>query len=317
MAKKSKEFNLEEFLKEESTGVEDSDFLPEKYITLKEIVQQAIGVQGIPLGHISMGYGLSDSGKTEFMLHIAKAAVEQGVLPIFIITENKFKEERLEKFGIYNKKNAIIKRDIRYLEDVYNYMSQIIHRVKAGEIKKDIIFLWDSVASTPSSESFEISKDGSITKRFGPQKNASVIGYYNPLMLDMISNTRHKDSEHQVGLYMVNQAYITPSKMPGLPATLTANGGEKIWYNLSLTLEFSEGQRLKAKVGGLDYTFGLVTRIKTVKNHINGLYGTSKLVLVDGDILENDKASIDEYKKDNKDKWQFFEAVELEEDIEE
>jgi len=268
---------------------------------------------GVPLGDVSMGYGLSDSGKTEFMLHLAKAASQQGVLPILIITENKFKEARLQSFSLSGK-NCIIKRNLKTLEDVYDYISQIIAKVKNKTLQRDVLILWDSVASTPSKETFEILKDGTIKKKYGPQKNAAVIGYYNPFIMDLITTTREKDSDYQVGLYMVNQAYVKPAEMPGGIPTIIPNGGEKIWFNLSLTIEFKEGMRLKAKKDGMDYAFGLVSRIKTVKNHVNGIYGENKIVFVDGDIIPNTPTAIDKYKKENRDKWSAFETVELEED---
>jgi RecA/RadA recombinase len=310
MAKKP-EFDLESFLDEENKAGQIK-YIDQKFIVMDEEFQKALGLPGIPLGDISMGYGLSDSNKTEFMLHIAKAATKQNVLVILIITENKFKEDRLVNFGL-NTSNCLVKRNLKYLEEVYDYISQIIHKVKKGLLKKDVIILWDSVASTPSQETMEIDKEGKIKKKYGPQKNAAVIGYYNPIIMDLVTTTREEGSEYQVGLYMVNQAYVKPPEMPGLPATIVPNGGEKIWYNLSLSIEHKEGQRLKAKKDGVDFAFGMVSRIKTVKNHINGLYGENKIVFVDGDIIPNTPSDIEKYKKENRHKWSAFETVGLEE----
>lgn len=310
MAKK--EFDLESFLEEENDKVEKKEYYEQRFVVLHEEFQKALGLPGIPLSDVSMGYGLSDSGKTEFMLHVAMAAVKQDILPVLLITENKFKEERLASFNLTNK-NSILKRNLKTLEDVYDYICQIIAKVKNGTLKKDVIILWDSVASTPSKETFEVLKDGTIKKKFGPQKNAAVIGYYNPFIMDLITTTREKGCDHQVGLYMVNQAYVKPPEFAGGQATIVPNGGEKIWFNLALSLTFKEGQRLKAKKDGMDYAFGLVSRLKVEKNHINGMYGENKIVFVDGDIIPNTPAAIEKYKKENRDKWSQFETVDLEE----
>jgi len=310
MAKKPT-FDLEAFLDEENDSKE-VEYNDQKFVVMDEEFQKAIGLPGIPLSDVSMGFGLSDSGKTEFMLHVAKAAVAQDILPILIISENKFKEGRLVNFQL-NNKNSIVKRNLKTLEDVYDYICQVIAKVKNNTLKKDVILLWDSVASTPSKETFEVLKDGTVKKKYGPQKNAAVIGYYNPFIMDLITTTREKECEHQVGLYMVNQAYIKPPEFAGAQATLVPNGGEKIWYNLSLSLVFKEGQRLKAKKDGMDYAFGLVSRIKVEKNHINGIYGENKIVFVDGDVIPNTSAAIEKYKKENRDKWSQFETVVMEE----
>lgn len=310
MAKK--EFDLSAFLEEQNVSSPKIEYNEQLFVMMPEEFQKAIGLVGIPLSDVSMGYGLSDSGKTEGMLHVASQAVKQNILPILVITENKFKEGRLVNFGL-NSKNCIVKRNLKFLEEVYDYVCQIIAKVKNGTLQKNVIILWDSVGSTPSRETIEVLKDGTIKKKYGPQKNAAVIGYYNPFIMDLVTSTREKSCNFQVGLYMVNQAYVKPAEMPGGIATIVPNGGEKIWYNLSLSLEFKEGQRLKAKKDGMDYAFGLVSRIKTVKNHVNGMYGENKLVFVDGDIIPNTTAAIEKYKKENRDKWTNFETVELEE----
>jgi hypothetical protein len=310
------EFDLSSFLEDENSKETKIEYNEQKFIIMQEEFQKAIGLPGIMLGDVSMGYGLSDSGKTEFMLHVAKAATEQEILPILLVTENKFKESRLANFNLTSS-NSLLKRNLKYLEDVYDYIAQIVHKVTSGTLQKDVIILWDSVASTPSRETMEIGKDGSIKKKYGPQKNAAVIGYYNPIIMDLITTTREKNCSHQVGLYMVQQAYVKPPEFAGGIASIVPNGGEKIWYNLSLSLEFKEGQRLKAKKDGQDYAFGLTSRIKTVKNHVNGMYGENKIVFVDGDIIPNTTSAIDKYKKDNKAKWSQFETVEYNEQSDE
>ncbi len=315
MAKKeSEKFDLDSFLDSENAA-KKVEYNGQRFVVMNEEFQKAIGLPGIPLSDVSMGFGLSDSGKTEFMLHVAKAAITQHILPILIITENKFKEERLVNFGL-SSKNCVVKRDLKTLEDVYDYICQIIAKVKNGTLRRNVIFLWDSVASTPSKETFEVLKDGTIKKKYGPQKNAAVIGYYNPFIMDLITTTREKDCDHQVGLYMVNQAYVKPPEFTGAMATIVPNGGEKIWFNLALSLVFKEGQRLKAKKDGMDYAFGLISKIKVEKNHINGMYGENKLVFVDGDVIPNTKEDIERYKKENKDKWAQFETVDLDEESE-
>lgn len=299
---KEKKFDLIEYTQE--TNNDDTiEYDKEKYIVLPKELQDCFSLEGCPLGHCSLLYGLSDSGKTECLLHVAANAIKCQVLPIIIITENKFKEDRLSAFGLEPGKNCIIKRDLHYLEDVYDFISQKIHHVKENKLNTNVIILWDSVASTPSKESMEFTKDGKIKKKFGPQKNASVIGYYNPIILDLISSTRIKGSKYQVGLFMVTQGYVYPSLIPGIPPTIVPNGGEKVWFNLSLAMEIKEGTRLKVKKEGKEFAFGLTSSIKTVKNHLNGVYSKNKVVFVNADVIPATESAITKYKKENQDSW--------------
>lgn len=300
----AKEFNLEDYneseVKTEVVYKEDTD------IILQKEVSDAIGMPGIRMGSVSAMYGLSNSGKTTLMLHIAAQAQKQGIVPIIIVTENKMDWKRANEMGLdTSKSKCIIREDLEYLEDVYDYISQKTEDVKTGKLPMDTVILWDSVASTPSRESLEIAKDGSIKKKYGPQKSASVIGYYNPIIMKRVSSTRQIDSKGKVALVMLTQAYVKPAEFAGGMATIVPNGGEKIWFPLSLCLEIKEGMPLRATVEGKQIQYGTVCKIKVAKNHLSPVSTSGELVITSDKILPNDKNAIEVYKKENKHKWVF------------
>ena len=297
----AKKFDLESYKESE----EDNKVIykPDKYIIMPECFQDCVGLPGVQLGASHMFYGLSDSGKTITMLHIAKAAQSQNILPILILTENKLDKKRMQEVGL-DTENCIIKEDLSTLEDVYDYISTKIKHLKEDKLPYDIVFLWDSVASTPSRESFEVDKEGKITKKYGPQKNAAVIGYYNPIIMKMITSTKQEDCPHYAGLVLIQQAYISPPAFPGAPATVTANGGEKIWFPLSTSVEIKEGKRLKATVKGQQKEFALISRLKVKKNHISELNCEGELVFAGKEMFHNDEKLINEYKKAHKEEWE-------------
>jgi hypothetical protein len=267
---------------------------------MPEPFQKATGLKGIPLGFSSMMYGLSDSGKTDILLKVAQEAVKQGILPKLIITENKLDETRLKEHGLIPKENCILEESLTTLEDVYDDISITVEDVKKGKLPMDVMILWDSVAGTPSKESFEIDKDGRISKKYGPQKNASVIGYFNPIIAKRIASTREMLCDHSVGLLMLNQAYKNMPAFPGAPTETVPNGGEKIWYPLALSIEIKEGKRLKLTIDGQNRDVGLITKLKTKKNHINGHYCEGEILLGGSEMLETDQKSIDAFKEEYK-----------------
>jgi RecA/RadA recombinase len=299
---KNKEFNLENY--SDTEVKEDVVYKPDVDIVLQKEISDAIGMPGIRMGTVSAMYGLSNSGKTTLLIHMAAQAQKQNVVPILIITENKMDWNRAEKMGFdTSKSKCIIREDFEYLEDVYDYISQKIEDVKTGRLPKDVLILWDSVASTPSRESVEIDKTGSIKKKYGPQKSASVIGYYNPIIMKRVTSTRREDSKGLVGVVMLTQAYVKPAEFAGGIATIVPNGGEKIWFPLSLCLEIKEGMPLQATHNGRKITFGSVCKIKVAKNHLTSTSTNGEFVITADAIIANDPNTIAAYKKRAKDNW--------------
>lgn len=287
----SKKFDLENYLKKDDAI--ETIYKPIQYVKMPEAFREATGLPGIPLGFSSMGYGLSDCGKTEIILKAAKASVDQGILPIFIFTENKIDKSRLLENKLIPGENCIVVEELTTLEDVFDFISMKVEDAKNEKLATDCMIFWDSVAATPSKESFEVDKDGRITKRYGPQKNAQVIGYYNPIIAKRIASTREMTNTYTVGLFMVNQAYIKPPEFPGAMSSIVPNGGEKIWFPLSLSLEIKEGKRIK--VG--DSEIGLIAKIKVKKNHINGIYNSGDIFLAGDEILQANDKNIQDFKE--------------------
>jgi hypothetical protein len=91
-------FSLEKF-KEKKMLNGNVKFKEQKWIPVSEAVQEALGVPGIPMGHITLLRGHSNAGKTTSLIEAAVSAQKSGILPVFIITEMKWSWEHLKQMG--------------------------------------------------------------------------------------------------------------------------------------------------------------------------------------------------------------------------
>jgi len=295
-----KKFELTDYVKKEE--IQETVYKPLQYVNMPKVFQDATGLPGIALGHSSMIFGLSDSGKTDILLKVAKEAVAQDIVPFLVITENKMDKARLDAYGLIHGDNCIIEEQIKTLEDVYDYISMKVEDIKTGRLKQNCIILWDSWAGTHAKDTVEIDKDGRILKKHSVMKNAQVGGQYNSIVMERITSTREMTSDYSLGLLMLNQAYVGPAEMPGLPPPIIANGGNKIWYPLSLSILIKEGKRIKVTKKDRNYKIGLVSKLRVEKNHINGVYCEGNIILSGTDMLEETDSNLKKIKEDFKNK---------------
>ena len=75
-------------------------FKDQQWIPLSPAFQEVTSIPGIPMGHIVMLRGHSDTGKTTAMIEAAVAAQQQNILPVFIITEMKWNWEHAVQMGL-------------------------------------------------------------------------------------------------------------------------------------------------------------------------------------------------------------------------
>ena len=64
-------------------------FKDQEWIPLSSAFQDVTSIPGIPMGHIVLLRGHSDTGKTTALLEAAVSAQKRNILPVFIITEMK------------------------------------------------------------------------------------------------------------------------------------------------------------------------------------------------------------------------------------
>ena len=74
-------------------------FKPDRFFDLGPAFLDATGIPGPAMGHLQMFLGHSDTGKTTALVKAAVDAQKKGVLPVIIITEQKWGFEHAKMLG--------------------------------------------------------------------------------------------------------------------------------------------------------------------------------------------------------------------------
>lgn len=303
----SKKFDLESYKK--SIKVSDTPLKPDLFLQLNDALKAVLGLPGLPLGHITQIFGLSDSGKTSILFHAAAEAQKQGILPVLIITEGKVSWDRAERMG-FDKSNAVIEY-ATYLEDIFRIIDRVVSDVKMGRLPFNTMIFVDSIGNSVSVESVKENKDGTTEMGGAMMKAAKVIREQCRIFSHKINDTRKISSPFSVGLTFINHAYRQPPAFPGGPTTLVPYGGDGIWLASSLVIRTKKGSKLTAKKDSQTLAFGITSKISVDKNHVSDISNSGDFVITADAIIPNEKSAIDAYKEEHRDTWG---ELEIEED---
>ena len=290
-------------------------YKPQRFFDLGEPFLDAVGLPGPAMGHINMFLGHSDTGKTTALVKTAVDAQKKGVLPVFIITEQKWSFEHaklmgfecdevvdtetgeLEWDGFY-----IFNNNFDYIEQITDYINDLLDTQEKGDLDYSLCIMWDSVGSVPCKMTYE--------GKGGKQHNASVLADKIGMGINQrISGSRKADSKYENTLIIVNQPWVELPDNPFGQPKIKAKGGEAIWLASSLVFLF--GNQKKAGINHITATknnrtvvYATRTKISILKNHVNGLsYKDGKILAVPQGYIKDDKTEIDKYKKEFSEYW--------------
>ncbi len=293
-------------------------YKPDRFLDLGDAFLDATGLPGPAMGHINMFLGHSDTGKTTALLAAAADAIKKGILPIFIITEQKFDFDHANIMGIPVVKEVdqatgevtysgdfIFRNDFEYIEQITDFINEMLDLQEKGELPYDILFLWDSVGSVPCKMTWE--------GKGGKQHNASVLSDKIGMGINQrISGSRRADKPHTNTLIIVNQPWVELPDNPFGQPKIKAKGGESIWLNSTLVFRFGNEKNsgiTKISITKNKRTITIATRskISVMKNHVNGIaFADGKIMVTPHGFMmakeaAEEKKSREDYVKNNLD----------------
>lgn len=316
MAIKKTEFK--ELKKKFSTSAK---YKPQKFFDLGGHFLDAVGLPGPAVGHLNMFLGHSDTGKTTAAIKTAIDAQKKGILPVFIITEQKWNFEHAKLMGleceeVVDKETGeldwdgffIFNNSFQYIEQITDYINSLLDAQEKGELEYGLCFIWDSVGSVPCKMTF----DG----KGGRQHNAAALAEKIGMGINQrISGSRRADSKYDNTLIIINQPWVELPDNPFGQPKIKAKGGESIWLNSTLVFLFGNQKnagttKITATKNKRSVKFAIRSKISVLKNHINGLgFDDGRLIVTPHGFLAGkdsaeEKKSIENYKKEHAEYWQ-------------
>lgn len=253
---------------------------------------------------------------TTALLGSASDAIKKGILPVFIITEQKFDFNHANIMGIpvttevdeetgeitYNGQ-YIFRNDFDYIEQITDFINLLLDEQEKGKIPFDLLFLWDSVGSVPCKMTFE--------GKGGKQHNASVLSDKIGMGINQrISGSRRSEKPFTNTLIIVNQPWVELPDNPFGQPKIKAKGGESIWLNSTLVFLF--GNQKNAGTTKISITknkrtinMAIRSKITVMKNHVNGItFADGKIMVTPHGFLKakepiEEKKSREDYVKNN------------------
>lgn len=311
-------FNLDHF--KDKKGLNSNvKFKEQQYIPFSDAVSKALSLPGIPTGQVSMVRGFSDSGKSSLLIEVAIAAQKIGILPVIIITEMKNSMEHWKDMGFeltevrdpdnqdsINYEGFFIYADrstINTIEDVSEFIIDLLDEQKKGNLPYDLLFLWDSVGSIPCKMSVEQGKNNNMWN-----SNALNTQFGN-FVNQKFPMSRKADSPFTNTLFVVHKTGVQPAESPMGQPRMTNKGGNAIFWDSALCVTFgnitnSGTSKLKAVKGGKNVEWAKRTRIAIDKIHLKGATATkSTVIMTPYGFIDDTPNAIEKYKKQYAKTW--------------
>jgi len=292
-------------------------FKDQEWIPLSPAFREVTSVPGIPMGHIVLLRGHSDTGKTTAMIEAAVSAQNNGILPVFIITEMKWNWEHAIQMGLdinitrddngeiidYEGNFIYVDREtINSIEDVAAFILDLLDEQKKGNLPYDLLFLWDSIGSVPCEMSLKSNKNnnewnaGAMSTQFGNNVNQK------------ITLSRKESSPYTNTLVCVNKVWTLKPEVPMGQPKLMNKGGYAMWFDSTFVITFGNimtagTSKIKAIKDGKQVEFAKRTNLQIDKNHINGVTTRGKIVMTPHGFIEDTDKALKDYKNQYAQEW--------------
>ena len=318
-------FDLDKFKKSKYLD-QSSKFKKQRWLSFSPALRDALSIPGVPLGHVFVARGGSDTGKTTLLIEAAVEAQKQGILPVFIITEMKWDFAHAQKMGfqceavpdeatgeVVNYTGFFIYVDrgsLNTIEDVSAFIADLLSEQKEGKLPFDLLFLWDSIGSIPCEMSV---KQGSNNPMWNAGAMATQFGNFINQQFPL---SRKESYPYTNTLFVINKTGVQPALTPMSQPRMTNKGGNTMYWDATIVATFgnvtnSGTSKISVQHKGKKVEFAKRTKIAIDKIHADyGIATTSTVIVTPHGFIPDTPEAIKEYKKQYAQDW-FNEQVDV------
>jgi len=320
-----KPFDIEAFKKSKYLD-QSSKFKKQRWIPFSPAMKDALSIPGVPMGHVFIARGGSDTGKTTLLIETAVAAQKMGILPVFIITEMKWDFSHAQKMGF--QLNEIVDEEtgevnytgfflyvdrasLNTIEDVSGFIADLLNEQKQGKLPHDLLFLWDSVGSIPCEMSV---KQGNNNPMWNAGAMATQFGNFINQQFPL---SRKEKYPYTNTFFVINKTGVQPALTPMSQPRMTNKGGNSMYWDATIVATFgnvtnSGTSKIFAQHKGKKVEFAKRTKIAIDKIHADcGIATATTVIVTPHGFIPDDKDAEKEYKKLHAHEW-FGEKVDIE-----
>lgn len=217
----------------------------------------------------------------------------------FVYYDSEILAEKYGDFDHAQGKRVGKKRKLPVIEDVAMCVNEWLDLQEEGKVAQPLLFIWDSVGSIPSFASLMSQRSNSMWDAKALQEA------FNILLNNRIPSSKKVSSPYTNTFVAINKIWLDSMSAPMAAPSIKFKGGNALLYAARLTILLggtlqAATKRLTATSKGEKYTYGLVTKIKVIKNQLDAPYGLTYegtfCCVPDGMVSEE---KLDEYKKNN------------------
>jgi hypothetical protein len=207
-----------------------------------------------------------------------------------------------EKYGDFDHaqgKKVGKKRKTPVIEDIAMCINEYLDMQEEGKIQQPLLFIWDSVGSIPSFASLMSQRSNSMWDAKALQEA------FNIICNNRIPSSKKVSNPYTNTFVAINKIWLDSMSAPMAAPSIQLKGGNALLYASRLTILLGGSlkaatKRLTATSKGEKYTYGLISKIKVVKNQLDSPYNLTyegTFCCVPDGMVSEDK--LDEYKKNN------------------